>query len=73
MPSVLMHVAAKEQPFDLSEPHGVYDAEAQMWSIVSKAKSVGEGLEIFAATSQPMTYSGTTAMGKDNDSDDRGS
>jgi|LakMenE18May11ns_1017448.scaffolds.fasta_scaffold9840343_2 hypothetical protein len=71
MSSVLMEVSGSVQR-EIPVPDGKYDSKAQLWSTVANADTSAEGLDIFAGTSTPTTYSATSSSGKDQDSDDRG-
>lgn len=72
MSSVLLTVSGQRQSVKVPEPSGQYDPIAQMWDNLAVAGTVKEGLDIFAATGHPTTYSATTTGGRDPDSDDKG-
>jgi hypothetical protein len=68
---LLYELTARKFPAQLMEaPEGVYDHSKQQYVYESNGSLVP--MYLSGGTGDPTTYSGTTSMGKDNDTDDKG-
>lgn len=68
---LLYELTARKFPVQfMQEPAGIYDHNKQQF--LSECEGELIPMHLSGGTGDPTTYSATTSMGKDNDSDDKG-
>jgi hypothetical protein len=70
--SILVETSSLKVNSKVELPKGKFNNKSQTWEFKDSTIVNHKDFTVFMGTSTPTTYSATTRIGADNDSDDRG-